>query len=178
MERTRKILSKRCIWGKYLLMIFVCTGTQVYQFNRLLIELDNLVETNIIKDDIFAQIGSSDYLPKHYSYKPFLSADEFSEYQNKASLIISHGGTGALIGASKKGKNIIAVPRLRKFDEHTDDHQLQIVHVLEKEGYVRAVYDIANLGNTIIDAINNPIIKKYNRESYVLSIIDNYIQSN
>lgn len=157
-------------------MIFVCTGTQVYQFNRLLKELDNLVVSGKVKDEIFAQIGASDYKPQHYAFKEFLSSDEFKEYQDKASLIISHGGTGALIGASKKGKNIIAVPRLGKFREHTDDHQLQVVNVLEKEGYVRAVYDIEKLGTVIEQAESEPIKKKYKRESWVLSIIEDFIE--
>ena len=156
-------------------MIFVCTGTQVYQFNRLLKELDKLVEEGQIRDEIFAQIGASDYKPQHYEYKEFLSADEFKVYQDKADLIISHGGTGALIGASKKGKNIIAVPRLGKYGEHTDDHQLQVVGVLEKEGYVRAVYDIKNLGKVINEAKTAPIKKPYNRESHVMEIIDRFI---
>ena len=157
-------------------MIFVCTGTQVYQFNRLLKELDRLVAGGMIHDDIFAQTGASDYKPCYYAYKEFLSHDEFNEYQEKAALIISHGGTGALIGASKKGKNIIAIPRLAQFGEHTDDHQLQIVEVLEKEGYVRAVYDINDLGVQIQEAIKEPISKKYERESFVLEIIEEYIE--
>lgn len=159
-------------------MIFVCTGTQVYQFNRLLKELDRLVELGEIQDSVFAQIGASDYKPQNYKYSEFLSSEEFIDYQNKADLIISHGGTGALIGASKKGKNIVAVPRLSKFGEHTDDHQLQIVGVLEKEGYLRAVYDISNLADIINEATNDPIKKKYNKESYVLDIIINFINSN
>lgn len=156
-------------------MIFVCTGTQVYQFNRLLKALDELAAEGKIKDEIFAQIGASDYKPRHYAYKAFLSSDEFTAYQDRASLIISHGGTGALIGASKKGKNIIAVPRLGRFGEHTDDHQLQVVEVLEKEGYVRVVYDIKALGETIDEAIKAPICNPYNRESNVLSIIQDFI---
>ena len=159
-------------------MIFVCTGTQVYHFNRLLKELDRLVAEKELNEEIFAQIGASDYKPQHYAYKEFLSADEFKEYQDKASLIISHGGTGALIGASKKGKNIIAVPRLAKFGEHTDDHQLQIVDVLEKEGYVRVVLDMNTLERTIKEAQANPITKIYARESYVFDIIDHFISEN
>ena len=158
-------------------MIFVCTGTQVYQFNRLLKELDYLVECGQIKDKIFAQIGASDYKPQHYEYKEFLSADEFKVYQDNADLIISHGGTGAIIGASKKGKNIIAVPRLGKYGEHTDDHQLQIVGVLEKEGYVRAVYDIKKLGKTINEAKICPIKKTYDRVSHVMDIIEIFIKN-
>ena len=159
-------------------MIFVCTGTQIYQFDRLLKELDRLVIEKKINDEIFAQIGASNYKPKHFRFKEFISPDEFKKYQDNSEIIISHGGTGALISASKKGKNIIAVPRLAKYGEHTDDHQLQIVSVLEKEGYVRVVYDIEELGNVIKEAIKTPIKKVYNRESFVMEIIDNYIKMN
>lgn len=156
-------------------MIFVCLGTQIFQFDRLTKKLDELVENGIIQDNIFAQIGAAEYLPKHYKYKKFIDKDEFSLYQDKADLIIAHGGTGALIGASKKGKNIIAVPRLAKYGEHTDDHQLQIVKVLEEEGYVRAVYEMDKLGETIIAAMKKPITKEYRRESKIIEIISNYI---
>ena len=159
-------------------MIFVCTGTQVYQFNRLIKELDRLVSEKKINDSIFAQIGASDYKPKHFDYKEFISSDEFNNFQEKASLIISHGGTGALIGASKRGKNIIAVPRLSKFGEHIDDHQLQIVNVLEKEGYIRSVLDIDKLEDTIAVALSNPITKKYCRESNILNILFEFIDNN
>lgn len=178
MERVGKVLSQGPIWREYLLMIFVCTGTQVYQFNRLLKELDRLVATGKIHDEIFAQIGSSDYKPQFYSYKEFISSEEFEKMQDKATLIISHGGTGALIGASKKGKNIIAVPRLKSFDEHTDDHQLQVVGVLEKQGYIKAVYDIEDLWKTINEAVSNPIKKRYSRESNIIAIIDSFIENN
>lgn len=156
-------------------MIFVCLGTQIFQFDRLTKKLDELVEQGIIKDEIFAQIGSGQYQPKYYKYKNFIDSDEFTQYQNKADLVISHGGTGALIGASKKGKNIIAVPRFAKYGEHTDDHQLQIVKVLENEGYVRAVYDMDKLGVIIQEAFAKPIKKRYQRESKILDIIEQYI---
>lgn len=159
-------------------MIFVCTGTQVYQFDRLLKKIDELVKNKVINEDIFAQIGSSKYKPKYFAYKRFLSSDEFDKWQNRADLIISHAGTGALIGASKKGKNIIAVPRLSKYGEHIDDHQLQIASILEQEGYVRTVYDMNNLSKIINEALNNPISKIYSRESYILDIIDEFISKN
>lgn len=157
-------------------MIFVCTGTQVYQFDRLTKKLDELIADGLITDKIFAQIGAAEYLPKNYEYKKFIDKDEFAEYQRQADIIISHGGTGALIGASKLGKNIIAVPRLAKYHEHVDDHQLQVVSVLEKEGYVRAVYDIDNLRDVIKEAQEKPITKKYERKSMIIDIITNFIE--
>lgn len=158
-------------------MIFACTGTQIFQFDRLLKKLDELVADGTITDKIFAQIGASEYLPKNYEYERFIGKSEFAELQQNADIIISHGGTGALIGASKLGKSIIAVPRLARFHEHSDDHQLQIVSVLEREGYIRAVYDIEDLGKIIKEAQEKPITKPYCRESNVISIIENYIES-
>lgn len=157
-------------------MIFVCTGSQVFQFDRLIKKIDELVEQGIITDIVFAQIGATEYIPKFIKYKKFLSSEEFLNYQDTADIIISHGGTGALIGASKKGKNIIAVPRLEKYGEHIDNHQLQIVKVLENEGYVRTVYDIEKLGKVIQEAKLNPIQKVYQRESMIIEIVQNFIE--
>lgn len=176
MAGSEEVLSKRRLWRKHIL-IFVCLGTQIFQFDRLTKKLDDLVEQGEIKEEIFAQIGAAQYLPQNYKYKKFVDKDQFEKYQDQANLIIAHGGTGALVGASKKGKNIIAVPRLAKYGEHVDDHQLQVVKILAEEGYVRAVYDIDNLGTVIQEALEKPIEKVYNRESNVISIIEKYINS-
>lgn len=107
-------------------MIFVTLGSQKFQFNRLLQKIDELVKEEAIKEEIFAQIGYSDYKPENYQYKDFLNRNEFSEIQSKADVVITHGGTGAIIGAVKKGKKVLAVPRLAKYGEHVDDHQIQL----------------------------------------------------
>lgn len=157
-------------------MIFVCVGSREYQFNRLLKKLDELVEQGELEDKVFAQIGQSDYLPRNYEYKRFLSVDEFKEYQKNADLVISHGGTGALIGALKLGKQVIAVPRLARYGEHIDNHQTQISSVLAEEGYLRCVMDIDDLIKEIKYLKENPISKTYNKPSNVINIIDDYIQ--
>jgi len=157
-------------------LIFVCVGSREYQFNRLLIELDKLVERGEITEEIFAQIGQSTYIPKHYKFQRFINADEFKEYQRKADLIISHGGTGALIGALKMGKQVIAVPRLAKFGEHIDDHQIQVSSVLAEEGYLRCVLDMDDLLKNIRLLKERPITKKYNNKpSKILEIIEDFI---
>ena len=48
-------------------MILVTVGSQKFQFNRLLQEIDKLIEEGIIKEKVFAQIGVSDYIPKTMS---------------------------------------------------------------------------------------------------------------
>ena len=158
-------------------MIFVSTGSRKFQFDRLLKALDNLVAQGEIKDKIFAQIAESSYLPQNYEYKRYLSPEEFSKYQQDAFLIISHAGTGALIGALKKEKQVIAVPRLAKYGEHSDDHQTQISSVLANEGYLREVLDMEELGKTIELAYESPIMKKYDKPSNILSIIEEFLES-
>lgn len=108
-------------------MIFITLGSQKFQFNRLLQAVDEQVADGKITDEVFAQIGASDYKPQNYQFIDFLNRDEFAKWQERAEIVITHGGTGAIIGAVKKGKKVIAVPRLAKYGEHVDDHQLQLI---------------------------------------------------
>lgn len=104
-------------------MIFVTVGSQKFQFNRLLEAVDSLKTEEMI----FAQIGYSDYKPKNYNYRKFLDRDEFIAVMSEADIVITHGGTGVIINAIKKGKKVIAAPRLKRYGEHIDDHQIQLL---------------------------------------------------
>lgn len=172
-----RYLSKSRFWGEYIL-IFVCVGSREYQFNRLLKEIDRLIETEVIKEKVFAQIGQSTYTPKNYNYERFLSVEEFKGYQADSDFIISHAGTGALIGALKEEKQVIAVPRLHKFKEHTDDHQVQVATMLNDEGYLKMVLEIKELGVVYENMLEYPINKKYQRPSMVFDIISDFIKNN
>lgn len=159
-------------------MIFVCVGSREYPFDRLLKQIDNLIEENIVTDKVFAQIGQSNYIPKNYTFERFIDAEQFSDLQSKAEIVISHGGTGALIGALKKGKKVIAVPRLAKFGEHIDDHQTQVSSVLAEKEYLIQVIDVSALGEAIKESKQQSKTRIYDRESNVLDIIQNFIQEN
>lgn len=154
-------------------MIFVSTGSRKFQFDRLIKKIDEIADE--IGDPIFAQIAETTYIPKKIEYKRYLSPEEFSEYQEKSDLIISHAGTGALITALKKGKQVIAVPRLKKYGEHSDDHQLQVSEALQKEGYLRVVVDMEDLLDTIKECKCNPIRKRYDKPSNIVMIIEQQI---
>ena len=69
-------------------MIFVTLGSQKFQFNRLLKAIDELVERRKIKEEVFAQIGYSDYQPINYKYKQFLDRDEFVAIVNDETVEI------------------------------------------------------------------------------------------
>lgn len=139
-------------------MIFITLGSQKFQFNRLIKTVDELVGEGKIKEEVFAQIGYSDYQPVNYKYKRFLDRDEFSNMEEKATVLITHGGTGAIVGAIKKGKKVIAVPRLVQYGEHIDDHQLQIINQFKKDNLICGLEDCSQLE----ESLNYVFIHKFN----------------
>ena len=132
-------------------MIFVTLGSQKFQFNRLLIEIDRLIEEGKITEKVFAQTGYSDYKPKNYKFNKFLNRDEFNDIMSKCDKVITHGGTGAIIGAIKKRKKVIAIPRLSGFGEHVDDHQLQITKQFSDMNRSRSINKIDELEECLVE---------------------------
>ncbi|MDY2628716.1 MAG: PssE/Cps14G family polysaccharide biosynthesis glycosyltransferase [Lachnospiraceae bacterium] len=130
-------------------MIFITLGSQKFQFNRLLKVIDELIAKGVITDKVFAQIGYSSYTPRYYSYKNFLDRDEFAEWEGKCDVLITHGGTGAIIGAVKKGKKVIAVPRLAKYGEHVDDHQIQLIGQFREQNLICGLNDCSELKDAL-----------------------------
>lgn len=128
-------------------MIFVTLGSQKFQFDRLLKKVDELIEAGTIRDTVIAQTGASEYTPKHYEYVKFMDRERFADTIDKCSVVITHGGTGVIIGAVKKGKKVIAVPRLARYGEHVDDHQLQLLHQFDDLKIICACYDVDKLGD-------------------------------
>lgn len=73
-------------------MIFVTVGTHEQQFNRLIMEMDQLKANGKIDDEVFIQTGYSDYEPKHCQWTKFVSFDEMTNYIEKSRIVITHGG--------------------------------------------------------------------------------------
>lgn len=130
-------------------MIFVTVGTHEQGMDRLLIELDRLIENSLIESEVIAQIGYSDYKPKNYKYKELISYDEMDELVKKADIVITHGGPGSIFHSLKYGKIPIVVPRNPAYNEHVDNHQILFTNKLEQDSKVIGVYDIGNLHNII-----------------------------
>lgn len=152
-------------------MIFITVGSQKFQFNRLLKAVDCLIEKKIVTDEVFAQSGYSDYEPQNYKYKSFLDREEFAEWETKADVVITHGGTGAIIGAVKKSKKVIAVPRLAKYGEHVDDHQLQLIEQFKNQNLICGLTDCSELEEAL-EFVNRHEFDTYesNTEKYLENI--------
>ena len=156
-------------------MIFITLGSQKFQFDRLLRAVDQLVADGAIEDQVFAQTGASDYLPLHYASQHYLDRDEFQSKISECNLVITHGGTGAIIGAVKKGKKVIAVPRLARYGEHVDDHQVQLVQAFAMMGIIEACYDTDLLGDAVNKALHTEYRPFVSNTATMIDSLDNYI---
>ncbi len=105
-------------------------------FTRLLDEVESLKQSGVIDEEIIVQNGNTPYESDVMTFRPFVSYEEMDRLFDQASLIITHAGTGSVTTALKKCKKVIAVARLKKYGEHNDDHQLELVEVFLKQGYI------------------------------------------
>ena len=158
-------------------MIFITLGSQKFQFNRLLKAIDELVEQGIITDQVFAQTGYSDYLPKNYEYKQFLDREEFAQWEGCADIVITHGGTGAIIGAVKQGKKVIAVPRLARYGEHVDDHQLQLIAQFKDQNLICGLDDCSQLKDALQYVQNHKFNTYISNTDTIIHDLKHYIDS-
>lgn len=156
-------------------MILVTVGSQKFQFNRLLSKIDELIDKKVITDKVFAQIGVSDYRPKNYEFVDFMTQDEFSKKMDESDMVITHAGTGVIVNAVKKEKKVVALPRLAKFNEHVDDHQIQLIKEFEELNFIEPVYEIEDLEKAIKESKNKKYNKYVSNTDTIIKSIEEYI---
>lgn len=105
-------------------------------FSRCLKMLDAMIEYHGIKEDVVVQLGNSKYESSHFKILSFLSEEDYGCYIERASVVISHAGSGALFNALSKGKRVIAVARLKEYHEMINNHQTELVRKLSEDGYI------------------------------------------
>ncbi|MBO0589174.1 glycosyltransferase [Sporosarcina sp. E16_8] len=130
-------------------MIFVTLGTQRFQMNRIITEIDKLVEQKkISSSDIIIQSGISNK-SKYVRCSPFMEESEFNREVEKCEILVTHAGTSSIIKGLKHNKKVIVIPRLKEYGEHVDNHQLEIAGVFHTQSFVKAIDDISDLWCTL-----------------------------
>ena len=104
-------------------MIFVTLGTQDKTFERLLKAIDKAIDKGEIKEKVIVQAGNTKYESKNMEIFDLISPDEFQKLVDTCDILITHGGVGSILSAVKQGKTVIAAARLKKYNEHVNDHQ-------------------------------------------------------
>lgn len=159
-------------------MIFVTVGTQDVPFDRLIKSVESEIKKGNITEEVVVQSGPSKLKSKHMKIINYMDIDEFKEYIKKSRIVITHGGVGTIIDSLNAGKIILAAPRLQKYNEHVNDHQIQIIKRFSDLGYIIPLNDVKKLDIALKEAnIFKP--KKYesNTENFI-KLIDNYIENN
>ena len=159
-------------------MILITLGTQDKEFTRILKKVDELIEKKVIKEEVIVQAGYTKYKSKNMKIFDYVSKKKLEEYIENANFIITHAGVGTIFDSLKKNKKIIAVPRLSKYKEHNNDHQLEIVEEFSKENLIIPVYEIDELEEALKK------IKKFKPNKYesnnknMVKLVSDYIDEN
>jgi len=120
-------------------MIFLTVGTQ-FPFDRLVKAVDKMIGQNGFEEKVFAQIGCGSYRPHNFETVSTLEKEVFDEYVSRSSGIIGHAGMGTIDMALGNHKPLIVMPRLKKYGEVVNDHQLAIAHKFEQLGHILVAY--------------------------------------
>jgi UDP-N-acetylglucosamine transferase subunit ALG13 len=117
-------------------MIVITVGTIFFPFDRVINWLEVLLKKEIITEPVLLQHGSTTVKFNHplLTSVVSLSRRDIEEAVQQASLVISHAGQGSTRMLADKGACFVLLPRLKRYEEHVDDHQLSFARAMEKFG--------------------------------------------
>jgi UDP-N-acetylglucosamine transferase subunit ALG13 len=144
-------------------VIFATVGSQE-PFDRLIRAVDEWARLHP-RIDIFAQIGNSDFRPKHIDYTKFLEPAEFNRVMQAASVIVAHAGMGSIISALELGKPIVVMPRHGALCETRNDHQVATAKRFGAQGRVVVAQDGRDFLGKLDYALTLPATDRINPEA-------------
>lgn len=158
-------------------MILVLLGTFHIAFKRPLIAIEKLCQEGKLQEDIVVQNGHTQFSSPYFELRPFMEPSALEQLYDKARLVITHAGTGSIIKGLKKGKKVIAIPRLHKLGEHIDDHQQEILHEFAQSGYLLPWND-TDLLETILQQAEDFTPRPYlSRKEHIVGYLKEYLDS-
>lgn len=133
-------------------VIFVTLGTHAAPMDRLLRELDRLVESGELSEPVIVQTATARYAPRRLHVHGILPYQRVCELVEQASAVICHAGPATLALVRSLGRTAIVVPRSPQFGEHVDDHQERYAQRLRRmPGYI-VVDDVSDLSGALAGA--------------------------
>ena len=157
-------------------MILVMLGTQNNDFHRLLNEIEKNIKNGNIKEEVIVQAGFTKYKSDKMKIFDVTSKENLEDLIKKTDLVITHAGVGSIEMSLKQNKKVIAVPRLKKYKEHVNDHQKDIEEEFNKRGWLVGINDVSELG-IALKKVRNFIPKKYEKpkSDKIIYVIKNFI---
>ena len=157
-------------------MILVMLGTQNNDFHRLLYEIEKNIENGNINEEVIVQAGFTKYKSDKMKIFSMTSKENLEDLIKKANLIITHAGVGSIEMSLEHNKKVIAVPRLKKYGEHVNDHQKDIENEFNRKGLIMGINDVSEL-TFALKKIKKFIPKKYEKpkSDEIIYIIKTFI---
>lgn len=158
-------------------MILVLLGTQNNSFHRLLEEVEKNIKDGTIKEEVIVQAGYTKFESNKMRIIDLMSKEQLDKFQDEADLIITHGGVGSIITSIRKGKKVIAVPRMHEYGEHVNNHQKEIVKDFNDKGYIIGIEKVEELKRAIERAKDFEPKKYQPNNGKMIKIIENFIDN-
>ena len=140
-------------------------------FDRLLKKMDEIAGTS--GEEVVMQIGHTSFRPQNAKWFDFTTEAGIKEWCKKARVVVTQPAM-SILDAQEQGSPVVVVPRLKKYNEVIDDHQLDFARHLEKEGKVTAVYDVDKLEETLRKIDSRPV--KLERDKRLVNALRKYIK--
>jgi UDP-N-acetylglucosamine transferase subunit ALG13 len=140
--------------------ILVTVGTALQPFDRILQYTDDAIAALTLPVTGVCQHGCSQVRPRSLLCKETLSRAEFDAEIANADVVICHAGVGTLWSSLREGHEPLVVPRLGTLGEHVNDHQLEIVEALHKEGRIQFIASAAQLREALLRHERREVLRR------------------
>lgn len=98
---------------------------------------------------IFIQSGNTVFDCNEVTIEKYISLESFIKKIYYSNVVIMHAGAGSIIHALQCNKTPIVMPRKKKYNEHIDDHQVELAKALEKDKKIFLFEDLIQLNEII-----------------------------
>lgn len=128
-------------------MIFATVGSTQIRFARLIRALEALPA-----EQLYVQHGPVEPPPGAHRATAFMQFPEVIESMERADVVVCHAGAGSILCALRAGHTPVVVPRLKRFQETVDDHQVELGRALATAGKAICVEDLSQLPASVAGA--------------------------
>jgi UDP-N-acetylglucosamine transferase subunit ALG13 len=128
-------------------VIFATVGSTQIPFERFVRALDGLPA-----EQLLVQHGPVEPPAGVARANAFMQFPQMIESMEAADVVVCHAGAGSILCALRAGHTPVVVPRLKRYQETVDDHQVEFSRALSAEGKVIAVEDLGHLAAAVAAA--------------------------
>lgn len=140
--------------------------------------LDKEIEKGFLKENVVVQAGFTKYKSKNMKIFDYVSKERFEKYIKKCDVLITHGGVGSIFTGLKNNKKVLVMPRLARYKEHHNDHQLEITEEFTKEGYILSFEDEKTFEETYKQRKEFSPKKYRSNTENMVQLIQDFIEKN